>query len=133
MTAQPPAHGSARPSPTIGTRGTIAAMEGTDSYFDVGLRPGAVTTVVARGELDAASSKELERVLIEALAGDQDVAVDLTQVTFIDSSGLRVVTAAARDAEAAGSSFVVSGASQAVRRIFEITGLGGLLATPPEP
>lgn len=108
-------------------------MDGTDSYFGVGVRSGVVTTVEATGELDAASSKELERVLTEVLADHQDVAVDLAKVTFIDSSGLRVVTAAARDAEAAGSTFVVSGASTAVRRIFEITGLGGLLSLPPEP
>lgn len=108
-------------------------MDGTDSYFDVGVRSGVVTTVEATGELDAASSKELERVLTEVLADNQDIAVDLTRVTFIDSSGLRVVTAAARDAEASGATLVVSGASTAVRRIFEITGLGGLLSIPPEP
>lgn len=133
MTDPRPTGGLSRPSPTIGTGDTISAMDGTDSYFDVGVRSGVVTTVEATGELDAASSKELERVLTEVLADHQDVAVDLAKVTFIDSSGLRVVTAAARDAEAAGSTFVVSGASTAVRRIFEITGLGGLLSLPPEP
>jgi anti-anti-sigma factor len=53
--------------------------------------------------------------------------LDLTDVSFIDSSGLRVVTGAARAAQAGEVGFSICGASEAVRRIFEITGLSELL------
>jgi anti-anti-sigma factor len=114
-------------NPTPEERNTIAAMDTPDTYFAVEVHLDEdPPRVAALGELDAASSKELETALVDARA-EGSVALDLTDVSFIDSSGLRVVTGAARDAEAGSVGFVICGASEAVRRIFEITGLGELL------
>ena len=106
-------------------------MEDPDAYFTVAVQEGTIPLVVATGELDAASSKDLEEVLRATSPSAEGVALDLSAVSFIDSSGLRVITAMVRDAEADGHPFQVVGASDAVRRIFEITGLGALL--PAEP
>jgi anti-sigma B factor antagonist len=83
--------------------------------------------VVGAGELDAASSPQLERALAEARQPGGPVELDLSKVSFIDSSGLRVITGVVRDVEADGGSFTITAASEAVRRIFEITGLRSLL------
>ncbi len=114
-------------------RNTIAAMDTPDTYFAVEVHLDEdPPRVAAFGELDAASSKELESALDDARTGGShgSVALDLTSVSFIDSSGLRVVTGAARAAGSGAVGFEICGASEAVRRIFEITGLGELL---PEP
>ncbi|MFN8017956.1 MAG: STAS domain-containing protein [Acidimicrobiales bacterium] len=113
-------------------------MEDPDTYFTVAVEAGDVPRVVATGELDAASSRHLEEVLRTTVGDGSGVALDLSGVSFIDSSGLRVITAMVRDAEAGGASFDVVGASDPVRRIFEITGLAELLPTGrrvwrPEP
>jgi anti-anti-sigma factor len=83
--------------------------------------------VVASGELDAASAASLATALEEATASSTTIALDLGGVTFIDSSGLRVIAAEVQRANDGGAGFAVSAASDAVRRIFEMTGLTSLL------
>ena len=85
--------------------------------------------VIARGEIDAATAPQLAESMDEAFArGTGAVALDFADITFVDSSGLRVIVALHRRAVDAGRSVVVVAASAAVRRIFEITGLTELLA-----
>jgi len=75
------------------------------------------------GELDASTSPALAAAFAELPGGTGQVDVDLGGVTFIDSSGLRVLIALSDQAGADGRKVVVSGASNPVRRLFEITGL----------
>lgn len=107
---------------------TLLRMAAGKSYFDavVDEREGA-TVVVATGEIDAASCEKLEACL-DGLPSDATVRLDLSGVSFIDSSGLRVVTAAARSLETGGGTLTVSAASESVERVFAMTGLGGLIA-----
>lgn len=99
-----------------------------DDYFQVTADLGVVPiTVAASGELDAGSSGELGRSIDAALAVGVDVVLDLGQVTFMDSSGLRVIMVALRRARDEGLIVRVSSTSPAVRRIFEITGVTSLL------
>lgn len=103
-------------------------MEPGEQYLEVDVDADRTPTLVTvRGELDAASAPQLEAAFAAAVAG-ADLALDLSAVTFIDSSGLRAITAARREAEAGGRSLEVVSASVAVRRIFEMTGLASLLA-----
>ena len=102
-------------------------MEPGEQYLEVDVdAEGSPPLVVVRGELDAASSPQLQATL-DALVDDAGIAVDLAEVTFIDSSGLRVITAARRDALESGRALRIVAVSAAVRRIFEMTGLSSLL------
>jgi anti-anti-sigma factor len=99
-------------------------------HFNVQTDPGTEPLrIVAEGELDAASAAILASALDDATTGGAGVALDLAGVSFIDSSGLRVIAAEVRRAEETGASFTVSAASDAVRRIFEMTGLTSLLGS----
>ena len=99
-------------------------------HFDVQIDAGAdPLRVVAQGELDAASAVALAGALEQAPVGTTGVALDLAGVSFIDSSGLRVIAAQLQRSEANGTPFAVSAASDAVRRIFEMTGLTSLLGS----
>ena len=73
--------------------------------------------IVVTGELDAATAPELEAAL-EAF-GTADVAVDIAQVGFIDSSGLRVLLVARQRTP----SIRVIGATPGALRVFEIAGI----------
>lgn len=91
----------------------------------------APTVVVAAvGEIDAANNQHLEDVLTSLAHGDADVVVDLGAVTFIDSSGLRSLLTGQRSARAAGRGFRIADASDAVRRVLEITGVADVLGSP---
>ncbi len=64
-------------------------------YFEVHLSEGSEPLVVAAtGELDAASAAMLSEALAGAHEQAASLVLDLAGVTFIDSSGLRVIAAA---------------------------------------
>lgn len=74
------------------------------------------------GEIDSSNCEQLQAVLAEqASAGT--VHVDLSEVTFIDSSGLRALLLGHRLIGEAGGTMRITAASENVRRLFEITGL----------
>src|SRR4051794_13383610 len=81
------------------------------------------TVIAAVGEVDAASADVLRSAIFEVVDGGQsNVAVDMSDVSFIDSSGLRVLIAGYKAAEAAGGALTVQSPSDAVVRLLEITG-----------
>lgn len=77
----------------------------------------------ASGELDASTVPELERVLQPVLASQRSATLDLASVSFVDSSGLRVIVRAANVLEDDGANLRVANASGAVARVLEVTGL----------
>ena len=81
--------------------------------------------VAASGEIDTANNHRLEQLLVSiADDGRRDaVVVELGNVTFIDSSGLRALLTGQRAVVAAGRSFSIGDVSESVRRVLEITGL----------
>jgi anti-sigma B factor antagonist len=76
------------------------------------------------GDLDLQSAPALSEQLDE-LAARQAVLVivSLSNVTFLDSSGLRALVHGARALEEAGGRLLVEGASGAVARVLEVTDL----------
>jgi len=80
---------------------------------------GETAVIALGGELDMAGAAALEQELAPIGAGT--VVLDLSDLAFIDSSGLRAVVTASQRLQAAGRRFaLVPGAAQ-VMRVFEIT------------
>ena len=77
------------------------------------------------GEIDAATAPQLAESL-ERCSG-MSVCVDLAEVTFIDSSGLAVLSRAHKRADETGGEFSVKNPAANVRKAFEITRLDHLL------
>jgi anti-sigma B factor antagonist len=76
------------------------------------------------GEIDLATAGEVEAQLAPLWNdGLREVVLDLSQVTFIDSSGLRVVVEAGQAAARHRVAFTVLPGPPAVQRAFEFTGL----------
>jgi anti-sigma B factor antagonist len=84
---------------------------------------GDHTVVAVSGEVDAASADLLRAAIFEVIDGGQSsVAVDMREVGFIDSSGLRVLIAGYKASESAGGRLTVLEPSEAVVRLLDITG-----------
>ncbi len=81
--------------------------------------------VALSGEIDAGSAPDLSSRLDGLLAADNDIRVDLADVTFIDSSGLRVLIELQRRASAAERRLLLRAPSKSVTRLLEVTGLAG--------
>ena len=78
----------------------------------------------ARGELDAYAAPELTERLAEAQAdGAVPLVIDLTAVSFLDSTALGAVVRALKTAGDGGAASRVVLPTSAARRIFEITTL----------
>ena len=78
--------------------------------------------VAARGEVDLATVSDLQWRLHDAASpGDADVVVDLTEVTFLDSTGLAAFVSTHKRLAAAGRTLILRNPRANVRRVLEIT------------
>ena len=83
-----------------------------------------VTTLILGGELDAQSSPRLAELLTPAVAVPQaNVQIDLTDVGYIDSTGLGVLVAALKQATDKSGSLELVRPSESVARLLHVTGL----------
>ena len=89
--------------------------------------------VVVTGEIDMATAPMLDRELTSADRGGRGaVVLDLVEVTFFDSSGLRVAIVAHRDLGEKGRRLaVVCDPDGHVRRTFALAGLADVLDLHP--
>jgi anti-sigma B factor antagonist len=85
---------------------------------------GTTRTLTVHGELDLAVVAELDAAVGAALRHHSEtVVVDLSGIEFIDSSGVRCLLRAQRQAEARRVRLVVCRAPEHVQRVFALCGL----------
>jgi anti-anti-sigma factor len=83
-----------------------------------------VVRVVPVGELDLATAPELEAQLHELrTSGFERLVLDLRQLRFVDSSGIRVIVTEDQHAGAHDRGFSLIGGPPAVQRALELCGL----------
>lgn len=76
------------------------------------------------GEIDAYTAPKLREVLFPITEKrEQKIIIDLQQVNYMDSTGLGIFVGAMKATKKSGSTLKLSGATNRVRRLFEITGL----------
>lgn len=106
-------------------------MDVTPAGFSLSITLDPPTaTVVARGELDIFTAREVSRSLGEAVrSGCRTVVVDVGDVSFCDGSALGVLDRTRRDLVAQEGSLGFVGASPAFRRLCQMAGLDTVFAT----
>jgi stage II sporulation protein AA (anti-sigma F factor antagonist) len=91
-------------------------------------KDGKTLTASIEGRLDAVTSSDMEKQLNEAIGEEQlSVIVDLAQLEYISSAGLRVVLSLAKTVKASGETFVLCSLKDSVEQVFEISGFSGIL------
>ena len=97
---------------------------------------GQATVVGVAGELDLASSPELEQQLEQFYASDNELLViDLRGLEFMDSTGLSVIVSAHQKLIDAGQRLIIVRGPQQVQRLLDLTGVAErleLVDTPEE-
>jgi anti-sigma B factor antagonist len=79
--------------------------------------------VGVNGRLDQSLNPKLEEILNELLdGGRRHLVVDLTQVTYINSGGLRCLVSAWRRAKADGGALTLCGLNERLQEIFSMVG-----------
>ncbi len=94
-----------------------------EGQFEVALRTAEdVDTFVLTGELDIATADQLTDALNGASGESaRDRVIDLSGVTFMDSTGLRVLISANRAAAEAGYSLTIVTGESPAKRVLELT------------
>lgn len=77
------------------------------------------------GEIDAHTAPTLAAAMAELPTGV--ATIDMAGVSFMDSSGLRVLIEAATRARDGGGDLVIANPTPGIIRLVEISGLGGQL------
>ena len=77
--------------------------------------------IALRGELDLAGAAALERELDRVEQSAEAVVLDLRDVAFMDSSGLRLIVLTAQRALDLGRRLALVPGPEQVMRVFEIT------------
>jgi anti-anti-sigma factor len=85
---------------------------------------GNIWVVRVKGEVDVSNAPKLEAIIEQvADSAPSRVLVELEDVTFLDSSGIRALVLAQRRLEEVGAPLVIDGMSAAVERVLEVAGL----------
>ena len=79
------------------------------------------------GEVDAHTAPQLDAALTPLLGEGRTVELHLAAVSFMDSSGLRVVLTSTDTARSGGGDVVLVEPSDLVRRLLSVSGLTGHL------
>ncbi|WP_213307598.1 STAS domain-containing protein [Paraburkholderia sacchari] len=93
---------------------------------------GAVLAIAVSGRLDSTTAGELEAVLPERVQNTQRVLLDLTDVQYVSSAGLRVMLKAAKVAKGTGHELVLAGLAAPVREVFQVIGFDSLFSILPD-
>ena len=87
---------------------------------------GSALVIALEGRLDTTTAPDLERELKESLEGITDLTLDLTNLDYISSAGLRVLLSAHKIMMKQGQ-MKVTNASEIVKEVFEVTGFSDIL------
>jgi anti-anti-sigma factor len=80
-------------------------------------------TLVLAGELDMAAAPDLQAVVSACVGSAARLTLDLRRLTFMDSTGLRLVLLAQRLCRDTGAEFALIPGPRLVQRVFELTGV----------
>jgi two-component system OmpR family sensor kinase len=95
-------------------------------------RRNGVVVLRLRGDLDLASADAVAERLDALSAANEPVLLDLDSLSFMDSSGLRVVLQAAETSRTSGWRFTLTPGSEQVRHLFASAGVTDRLPIEPE-
>ena len=93
-------------------------------------RAGSTVSVAVCGELDLATAEALRRCLVPLVKADPPPArlvLDLSELAFLDASGVSALLTAQRALAARGGQLVLRSPSRLVRRVVKVLDLDQLL------
>jgi len=85
--------------------------------------PGTLRLI---GEVDLSNVERVQSRLEREFAENRQLTLDTSEVSFIDSHGIRMLIALGEEATAQGSAILIMNCSKAVRRSLEVSVPGGI-------
>lgn len=89
---------------------------------------GGLTVLKMSGKLDTVSSPDVQQIVVEAIdTADEGVVIEMSNVSFVSSAGLRVMLIGAKASKAKGKAFRLAGLNDGVGDVFRMTGFDRLI------
>lgn len=88
---------------------------------------GDVNEVKLVGRLDVKAAREAEGAFAEAAAAAQNVVLDVSELDYIASAGLRALKRLRGDVRANGGTLTLRGVQDDVMEVLEMTGFAAML------
>jgi anti-anti-sigma factor len=90
----------------------------------------AILVISVKGRLDALTAGEFEKNLLETIAqGDKKLLLDLSELQYISSAGLRSLLVLAKKLKAEAGEILFSGLQGPVAEVFKISGFYSIFRT----
>jgi anti-anti-sigma factor len=94
-----------------------------------GHRTADVVTLSLSGKLDTTTAKTFEeKILGQIESGERRFVIDLAQLDYISSAGLRVFVLAAKRLNSANGKIVLCSLKDSVREVFDIAGFTSIFS-----
>ena len=84
------------------------------------------TTIKLVGRLDTTTAPALDKTINEDIAGTKNLVLDVKELEYISSAGLRVLLGAQKKMQKVGSMKVIN-VCEEVMEVFEMTGFADIL------
>ena len=88
---------------------------------------GKDLTITLEGRLDTTTAPDLESVVKEMVPDAENLTIDIKDLAYISSAGLRVLLTAKKAMDKQGGNMVIKNASEEVMMIFDVTGFSEIL------
>lgn len=88
---------------------------------------GSTMLVALKGRLDSVSSPEMEKEVVGNLDNINNLTLDLKDLSYMSSAGLRVVLTCQKKINAVAGTMVVKNVNEMIMDIFEATGFSDIL------
>ena len=89
---------------------------------------GDVVVVKLVGRLDVKTAREAEPAFSEIAGKATNVVLDMSELDYIASAGLRILKRLRGDVRANGGTLTLRGVKENVMEVFEITGFAAMLS-----
>lgn len=90
------------------------------------------TLIRLRGEVDLSWSQQVRQAILKALEQSPRVGVVLSEVSYIDSSGIAALVEGFQNSRSKGSIFALVAVSDAVRAVLELARLDRVFPIVPD-
>ena len=92
-------------------------------------RKGDAVVLALSGKLDATTAKVFENKIFSVIdSGAQRLVIDLSQLDYVSSSGLRVFLLAAKRLQSTNGKVSLCGLQDHIRQVFDLAGLSTILS-----
>lgn len=93
---------------------------------------GTALTISLEGRLDTTTAPQLEAEIKQSLSGITHLLIDLQELAYLSSAGLRVILSAQKQMNKQGK-MVVRNVNETILEVFEVTGFTGILTIEQLP